>query len=76
MTIERTEELRAESGSIDDTDPLVCFLYLLLRDHILPGDIENILAQARVVTHGEFTNGFLAQYAQNIAAKLRREERE
>ena len=66
------EELRAASGKVDSTDPLVSFLYELMRDHLPPGIAEKIVRNSRPVpTH--FTNGYLAEYAKYLAEKLRKE---
>lgn len=61
--------MRNASGAIDDARPLVSFLYLLLRDHLHLGDVEEIVDRATKGA-GMFTNGWLAQYAQDIANRL------
>lgn len=66
--------LRIESGQVNDIDPLVSLFYDLLRDHVHPGDLEG-LVQAIERSRGQtvqFTNGFLARYAQNLVERLRR----
>jgi len=70
-----SEELRERTGSVNDGRPLVVFLYMLLRDHVLPGDIEKMMrglsdAEARGIHAFEFTNGHLARYAQDLADRL------
>jgi hypothetical protein len=70
--------LRARSGSINSSDPLVSFLYTLLRDHVAAGVVEGIM-QGHVEVEekdAEFCNGFIASYAQELANRLRPEEAE
>lgn len=55
---------------------LVAFLYVLLRDHVQPGDLEKIV-QDDEQSEGEYfvlTNGYLAQYAEELAMRLTRQE--
>lgn len=63
------DELRAASGEIDDHRPLVAFLYLLARDHCPVGVVEEILGSIGMGPY-EFTNGWLARWAQNAAERL------
>ena len=68
------DELRERSGEVDDTDPLVEFLYALMRDHLAPGAIEQIMNE-QVMGGGivsRYTNGWLAKYAQDLAGRLKR----
>lgn len=69
--------LRERSGSVDSSDPLVSFLYILMRDHLPAGVVEGIM-QKHVVLEGtddgdesQFSNGFIARYAKDVAARLR-----
>lgn len=68
--------MREKSGGIVDNRPLVTFLYKLMRDEVTPGRIEEILLEAGIdepVTTPHdvvFTNGWLAQYAQDLAWRL------
>lgn len=62
--------MRERSGSMNSSDPLVIFLYLLMRDHVCPCDVEKI-ADDSVFGNGEFTNGWLASHAQDLAQRLR-----
>jgi hypothetical protein len=57
------KDLLERSGSISSNDPLVSFLYILMRDHLPSGTVEKIIQIH--VTEGEslFCNGFLAKYA-------------
>lgn len=69
-------QLRAASGEIDDKDAFVSLLYSLLRDYVHPGDMERLVqdiedACARGNHVTKYTNGWLAQYAQLLARRLR-----
>lgn len=68
-----TARLREASGSVTDDRPLVAFLYHLLRDHLPAGRVAAIVNEATVVSTenvAEFTNGWLAEYAKDCAARL------
>lgn len=68
--------MRLASGQIDDQRPLVTFLYLLGRDELSLGAIEQLImkaAEKAVYPETMFTNGWLAQWAQYTAEKLARE---
>lgn len=73
MTTRNIDELSLfeRSGRICSSDPLVSFLYYLMRDHVPPGALEGILKHACAKTTTTYTNGFLAQYAMDIARRLR-----
>lgn len=69
--------LRDKSGSVDSDDPFVSLFYSLLREHVAPGvleklvrEIEDQVAANKPTT--EYTNGWLARYAENLAIRLRR----
>jgi len=70
---DQRKTLRARSGSVNSTDPLVEFLYALMRDHLSAGKVERIMEEQVVGTgtSSEYTNGYLAMYAQDVAARLR-----
>jgi hypothetical protein len=61
--------LRSESGSVDINSKLVSFLYELMRDHLPPGKIEDIVRRSQD-NDVEYTNGWLANYALNVATRL------
>lgn len=66
----RKIELSEASGHIESDDPLVDFLYTLMRDHVPTSVVEKAMNDCTYQkTH--FTNGFLALYAINIANELR-----
>ena len=69
---ERCAKMHERSGDIHSDDPIVGFLYILMRDYIPTGTIENIM-----IDHVEgkskdcvYTNGWLAQYAMDVAKRL------
>ena len=64
------QRLRTKSGSVSKTDPLIGFLYDLMRDFLPPGVIEE-LAQNQSSKETQFTNGWLAIYAEDLASRLR-----
>lgn len=65
------EEIREISGSVNSSDPLVSFLYRLMRDEIPVGRIELLITEAVNYSNTTYTNGWLAQYAVNLAESLR-----
>lgn len=65
------DKLRTQSGNINSDDPLVSFLYILMRDYIPVGAVESILIDHIIGKEcSEFTNGWLAEYAKYVAEKL------
>ena len=71
---ERTSQqhaTRLESGSVDDNDPLVEMLYLLMRDHVPTGVVAGLVADVETSGRNDYTNGWLATYAQHLAKRLR-----
>ncbi len=54
------------------TDPLVSFLYTLLRDHLPAGEVELITREAEKHHDVAYSNSYLAGYASNIASRLQR----
>lgn len=65
---ERNDELREDSGSVEYSDTLTSVFYQLLRDHIPAGQLEKVVREV-AVEPGVclYSNGFLAQYANNLA---------
>ena len=65
---EQNDRLRTDSGKINSSDPLVSFLYELMRDHLPVGTVERLIRN----NSGEvkFTNGWLAQIALDQARRL------
>lgn len=65
--------MRERSGAVDDDRLLVVFLYVLARGHLTTGAIEGImqdLEKADPGTTHQFTNGWLAQWARDLAERL------
>jgi uncharacterized membrane protein len=60
--------IKAESN-----DPLVSFLYSLMRDHLPAGVVEELVQKCSFKQTTRFTNGYLANYAMNIAKRLKNE---
>ena len=56
-------------------DPLVGFLYILLRDHLPFGTVEGIVEDHVEPARGlvsKYTNGYAAKHAMDLAARLRK----
>lgn len=69
------ERLRKKSGEINSKNNLACFLYLLMRDEIVPGKVEELVLKIED-NNGEmveYTNGWLAKYAINLAKRVKGE---
>jgi hypothetical protein len=68
---EQNQGLRDRSDYVNSSDPLVSFLYILIRDHLPCGTVEGIY-QKHVAGTGdsEFCNGYLALYAKDLARRL------
>jgi len=49
---------------------MVEFFYILLRDHMLGGEVEAILLKMSSPIECQYSNGFTAQYAENIVSRL------
>lgn len=66
---QENEELRQRSRYVDHPSKLVSFLYDLVRDHVPPGKLEQLVRDAQDVPV-EYTNGFLANFAIDVAHRL------
>lgn len=66
-TTRKSANLQLRSGDVSSDDPLVSFLYELMRDHVVPGKVEELVQNA---VPSNFTNGYLANYAIDLAARL------
>ena len=69
--------MRQRSGEEESGDLLVAFLYLLMRDHITPGTVEYMMIQLEKERWQieprwkmEFTNGWLAKNAKDVANRI------
>lgn len=61
--------LRARSGCVNVHSRLVSFLYELMRDEITPGRVEELVRNSSD-PDGIYTNGWLANYAIDLARRL------
>lgn len=75
---DRQAATRVRSGEVNSDDSLVAFLYVLMRDHLTPGLVEEIILNHVAVggptpwsPERQFTNGWLASYAKDVAERLR-----
>ena len=64
------DQLRDESGQVNSSSALVSFLYCLMRDKLPAGEVEQLAREAVKFPESQFTNGWLAEYAQNLARDL------
>ena len=54
---------------------LKAFLYILMRDHLVPGEVEKIVMDLEAHPGSYiFSNEHLAQYAELLSARLRERE--
>jgi len=68
---ERNALAKGQVRDVIDSRPLVQFLYLLARDLITTGAAERVLAEvAQDGAAYQFSNGWLARWAQEAAARL------
>ena len=69
---ERMDNLRSDSGEVSYSDPLTTFLYLLMRNELAAGKVEELVGEATNSTEEIlFTNGWLAKYANNLAEEIK-----
>lgn len=67
----QTTRMREASGAVTSANPLVCLLYVLLRDELSSSQLEEaMLKVGSEATVYKFTNGWLANYAKDIAERL------
>lgn len=69
------ESIRARSGNVKSSDPLVLFLYHLMRDHLPTGVVADLCRESLQHQHTTYTNGWLANYAKTLAAAIGQGER-
>jgi hypothetical protein len=67
--INPNDALRAASGSVSSESKLVSFLYELIRDHMTPGQVEQLVRDSQEQPT-VFTNGWIAYYAEYLANRL------
>lgn len=64
--------LQERSGEVTSDDPLVSFLYLLMRDYLPVGIAERLVEMHSYEETTSFTNGYLADYAKDLATRLKK----
>lgn len=64
------QNLRFRSGQVNSESHLVSFLYDLMRDHLPCGKVEEIVRESLHEGETRFTNGYLANYAEDLAVRL------
>ena len=67
----KSESMRERSGSVEINSKLVSFLYELLRDHLPAATVEELVRASEDEPNIVYTNGWLAQYAQDLANRLK-----
>lgn len=54
-------------------DPMAAFLYILMRDCVVPGEIERIITSLEPIKeYYILSNWFLGQYAKDVVNRLRK----
>lgn len=66
----RNNELYEKSGKITSSDPLVSFLYVVMRNGCPTGVVEQAMMEMSD-EEIQYTNGYLAEYSKYIASKMR-----
>lgn len=66
---EENARMRKDSGEVTINSKLTSFLYELMRDHVQPGDLEKLVRDSQVESV-QYTNGWLAKYAEDLANRL------
>jgi hypothetical protein len=64
------DALRTRSGSVVGDSVLVEFLYVLLRDELPAGKVEELVRSVEGRGMVMYTNGWLAKYAEDLASRL------
>lgn len=71
--------LPKDNLTVETRDPLVVFLYLLMRDEVVPGRVEHLVREALSAVENpsvikplptRFSNGWLAMYAYDLRVRL------
>jgi hypothetical protein len=66
-------DIRQRSGTINSDDRVVALLYILLRDgDVAPGRLEEVVQGMDAVQVYQYSNGWIARYALDVAERLRR----
>ncbi len=67
---EKTRAMRERSGHVVIDSKLVSFLYDLMRDYLPLSDVEQLVRNAEDHSKITYTNGWLANYAKDLANDL------
>lgn len=70
------EKIRKLSGEFEARSKVTAFLYLLMRDELVCGEVERMV---KIVENGDkftFSNGWLAKYAVYLASRLIKNKKE
>lgn len=61
---------------VAEADPIVVLFYRLLRDHVVPGAMEQVMLDLEEIEEDAdgwmLCNGYLAGYGSNLARRLRK----
>ena len=57
-------------NAIESDSPVVCFLYLLLRDVLNAGQVWELVEQSAKYPHSSYSNDFIAALAIQMAGRL------
>ena len=68
---DKNESMRERSGTVQITSKLVSFLYELLRDYLPAATVEELVRASEDTPNIVYTNGWLAQYAEDLANRLK-----
>lgn len=69
IEMSENHDLRKRSGEVNSDSKVVSFLYELLRDHLPAATVEELVRNSSV-ERVHYTNGWLAQYAKDLAIRL------
>lgn len=72
-------DLADRSGYITSEDPLMEFIYILLTKHLTAGEMEDIMLKVQnghIYRERQYFNGYIAEYAADIAARLTDQDKE
>lgn len=69
---QQNESMRRRSEEVTSDCRLTAFLYDLMRDHVPPGKVEEIVRSLfKPGACYQYTNGWLALYAADLAARIK-----
>jgi len=71
MDTRKRDEMFQRSGEVESTDPLLAFIYVMIRNGAGPGVIFDALDNMTDETM-RYTNGWIAEYAKYVTEKMRK----